>query len=125
MSDWKPEGYNSVSAYLMCDDPDAVIALLHAVFAAPVLRRYERPDGSLMHAEIRIDDTVVMIAQGGPEWSYKAHLHVYVSDVDAVYRKALDHGAVAVQAPERKSPDDDRRGGFRDMCGNTWWIATQ
>ncbi len=125
MTGWKPEGYNSVSVYLMCAKPEAVIDFLKAVFDAEELRRFLHAEGTLMHAEMRIDDTVVMLSSGGEGWSYEAHLHVYVKDVDAIYQRALDYGAEAVQEPERKTPDDDRRGGVKDACGNTWWIATQ
>ncbi|HST45626.1 MAG TPA: hypothetical protein VLK29_10440, partial [Luteimonas sp.] len=52
------------------------------------------------------------------------HVHVYVADVDAVYARALAAGATAVQAPVQKG-DADRRGGFRDAGGTTWWVATQ
>ena len=54
-----------------------------------------------------------------------AHLHVYVEDVDATHRRALESGGEGVQAPERKAGDSDRRGAVRDPTGNSWWIATQ
>jgi PhnB protein len=79
-----------------------------------------------MHAEVRIEDTVVMLADGGGAWpAFPAWLHVYVSDVDATYRRALDAGGVSVQEPQRRDGDPDRRGGVKDPGGNTWWIATQ
>jgi uncharacterized glyoxalase superfamily protein PhnB len=49
---------------------------------------------------------------------------VYVKDVDATYKRALAEGAVSVQVPEKKQ-DEDKRGGFRDSGGTTWWIATR
>lgn len=126
MTHWKPPTYNSVSVYLMSEKPEAVLAFLRAVFDGEILRHFSHPDGSIMHAEIRIDDTVVMLSGGGGgEWAYQAHLHVYVKDVEATYQRALEYGAEPVQPPQRKTPDDDCRGGVRDACGNTWWIATQ
>jgi uncharacterized glyoxalase superfamily protein PhnB len=83
------------------------------------------PDGSVMHAEIRIGDSVVMLGEAGGQWpAIPTFLHVYVDDVDAVYRRALDAGGVSVQAPAQKG-DQDKRGGVQDPGGNTWWIATQ
>ncbi len=122
----KPPGYSTVSPYLIAAGAQAVIDFLEQVFEAEELRRYDLPDGSIMHAEVRIGDTVVMIGDAGKEWPpVPAHLHVYVDDVDGTYRRALEAGGVSVQAPERKGQDPDRRGGVKDPAGNTWWIATQ
>lgn len=123
--EWKPANYNSVSAYLICAEPEAVIAFAQDVFGAELLRRFDRPDGSIMHCELLIDDTVVMMGGAKVTPKVETNLHVYVEDAEAVYARALSRGAEAVQAPERKSDDDDLRGGFRDPCGNTWWVATQ
>lgn len=126
MSAWKPEGYPSVSPYLMCADSEELIAFLVAVFGAGQVRRFDRPDGSLMHAEMRIDDSIVMVGGGATQHlSSEVHIHLYVPDAAAVYDRALAQGADAVQPPMRKSADDDLRGGFKDPAGNIWWVATQ
>lgn len=126
MSAWKPEGYPSVSPYLICPDPEKIIAFLAAVFGARQVRRFDRPDGSLMHAEMRIDDSIVMVGGGATQHlSSEVHIHLYVPDAAAVYDRALAHRAEAVQPPMRKSSDDDLRGGFKDPAGNLWWVATQ
>ncbi|WP_413989993.1 VOC family protein [Labrys okinawensis] len=126
MKDWKPANYNSVSPYLVCRDAERVIAFLTAAFKAELLRRFDRPDGSLMHAELRIDDSIVMLGGGARmEPSEGMHIHVYVRDVEAVYERALKAGGTSVQEPVRKRADDDRRAGVSDGCGNIWWIATQ
>jgi PhnB protein len=122
----KPQGYTSLSPYLVVHGAQKVIDFLKQTFGATELRRYDMPDGSIMHAELRVDDTVVMIADGGGEWPpFPSWLHVCVPDVDATYARALKAGGVSVQAPERKEGDPDRRGGVKDPGGNTWWIATQ
>lgn len=78
-----------------------------------------------MHAEVRLDDTVIMIADGNDGWPpVGAHVHVYVADVDAVYARALEAGAASVRAPVKKN-DADKRGGVKDAGGTTWWIATK
>lgn len=124
--EWKPEGHSSVSPYLITENAEAVITFLHAALGAVSLRRYDMPDGSIMHAEVRIDDTVVMIGQAGGDWPpVPCHLHVYVPDVDGTYARAIEHGAASVQEPTRKGDDPDRRGGVKDPGGNTWWFATQ
>ncbi|HEX9617424.1 MAG TPA: VOC family protein [Anaerolineales bacterium] len=122
----KPDGYSTVSPYLVAAGAQGVIDFLKQTFGASELRRYENPDGSIMHAEVRIGDTVVMIGEAGPEFpAVPSNLHVYVDDVDATYRGALAAGGVPVQEPVRREGDPDRRGGVKDPAGNTWWIATQ
>ena len=122
----KPDGYSTVSPYLVAAGVQGVIDFLKQTFGASELRRYENPDGSIMHAEVRIGDTVVMIGEAGPEFpAVPSNLHVYVDDVDATYRGALAAGGVPVQEPVRREGDPDRRGGVKDPAGNTWWIATQ
>lgn len=122
---YKPDGYNSLSPYLVVDDPDAVMAFLERVLGAKRLRRFEDDEGGVVHAEIRVDDTVVMIGGASEEWpAMRYNLHVYVPDVDATFQAALDAGAEAIQAPEQKD-DPDRRCGVRGPGGNAWWFATQ
>ena len=123
---WKPENYNSVSVYIVADNAQRVIEFLKNSFDAIDLRRYDNPDGTIMHAEVRINDTVVMIADAGGAYpAFPVWLHVYVPDAQATYKKALTAGGISVQEPVHKSGDPDLRGGVKDPCGNTWWISTQ
>lgn len=123
---WKPEGYPQVSPYLVVIDAEKTMAFLKEVFGATSLRRYDTPEGEVMHAELRIGESVVMIGEAGGEWKpAPAFLHVYVPDVDDTYNRALKAGGQGVQEPQRRGDDPDRRGGFRDPGGNTWWVATQ
>lgn len=123
---YKPENYNSVSPYLVVEGAEATIDFLRQVFDAVELRRYPGADGKIMHAEVRLDDTVIMLGDGGEGWpALPAHVHIYVSDVDAVYQRALAAGAVSIQEPLKQAGDEDRRGGVKDAGGTTWWIATQ
>jgi PhnB protein len=125
MSDWKPAGYPSMSPYLICKEPEALIAFLEAAFGGTLLRRFDRPDGSLMHAEVRIDDGVVMLGGMAGAGPTGAHIHLYVQDVSAAFERAVAAGATVIQKPERKRDDDDLRAGVSDALGTTWWIATQ
>jgi PhnB protein len=126
MSDsYKPSNYTSVSPYLIVDGASRTIDFLVRVFGAVELRRFPDADGKLMHAEVRIDDTVLMLADGGEGWPpVPSYVHVYVPDVDATYRHALEVGATSVQEPVKKE-DDDKRGGVKDAGGTTWWISTK
>jgi len=123
---FKPEGYSTVAPYLVVEGAAGTIAFLERVFEAEELRRFPDDSGKVIHAEVRIDDTVLMIADPGPpDWPAVAgHVHVYVENVDATYREALAAGAESVQEPAQKE-DEDRRGGVRDAGGTTWWIATR
>lgn len=126
MNDWKPPSYPSLSPYLISPEAEAVIAFLQAAFAGTLVRRFDRPDGTLMHAEVRIDDSIVMIGGGATEAvSAPIHLHLYVPDAREAFDRAIGAGASVVQEPERKRPDDDLRGGVRDPWGVIWWLATQ
>lgn len=74
---FKPGGYSSVSPYLMIDDSQPVIDFLEKTFDATELRRYDSPDGSIMHVEVRIDDTVIMIGErSGDLPSFSSTMHV-------------------------------------------------
>lgn len=125
MPKFKPESYNTVSPYLIVSDAAGTIKFLEEVFGAAVLRRSPDAEGRLRHAEVRIDDTVLMLADSAPGWPpVPSHAHVYVADVDATYLRALQVGATSVQEPVKKD-DEDKRGGVKDVGGTTWWIATR
>ena len=122
---YKPQGHTTVSPYLIVDGASQTIDFLKAVFGAIELRRFRDSSGKLMHAEVRIDDTVIMLADGAESWPpIPCYVHVYVRDVDKTYKKALDAGATSVQEPVKKD-DADKRGGVKDAGGTTWWIATK
>lgn len=123
---FKPDGYNSVSVYIMADDPPAVIDFLTAAFDAQPLRFSHRPDGSLAHGELRLDDTIVMISGANPDApAFPTWLHVYVPDVNKTYRRALAAGGRSIMEPVVPEGENDKRGGVTDPAGNTWWISTR
>ena len=122
---FKPQGYSTVSPYLIVAGAEDTISFLVRVFGAVELRRFSRPSGEIEHVEVRVGDTVVMLADGGDGWPpIPSNVHVYVPDVDKTYGLALEAGAVSVQEPVKKD-DEDRRGAVRDAGGTTWWIATR
>lgn len=122
---YKPADYSTVSAYLIVDGASRTIEFLKQAFGAVELRKFPDADGKLLHAEVRIGDSVIMLADGGEGWpSIPAYVHIYVPDVDATYQLALKAGATSVQEPVKKQ-DEDKRGGVKDAGGTTWWIATK
>ena len=125
MGAYKPDGYPSVSVYIMARGGQSVIDFVTAVFDATPLRRFDH-DGRILHAEMRLDDSVIMLADAHGEWPpVPAWLHVYVPDVDATYQRALAAGGSSIQAPSQRDGDPDKRGGVADPSGNQWWISTQ
>ncbi|HVT36927.1 MAG TPA: VOC family protein [Nevskiaceae bacterium] len=126
MTPHKPAGHNAATPYLIVNGADATVEFLKRVFGAAELLRMAGDGGRIKHAEVRIDDSVTMLADPVPPgWpAVAAHVHVYVRDVDETYRKALAAGAVSVQEPARRG-DEDKRGGVKDAGGTTWWIATR
>lgn len=123
---YKPSGSNSVSPYLLVDDAGAAIEFMKTVFdAVDDAAAFVGDDGRVMHAEVRIDDSVVMLGKANDAWpAVLCLVHVYVPDVDATYKRALHAGAESVHEP-MKADDEDKRGGVRDRLGTTWWIATK
>ena len=98
--------------------------LVKAAFGAMELERHEFGPKSF-HIEAQIGDSVIVLETGDPPHpeGIAGSIYVYVPDVDAAYRRALEHGAVSVAVPEDK-PYQERTAGFRDSFGNIWWIST-
>ena len=125
-SSFKPSGHSTVSPYLVVNEAAALIEFLEKLFGARQIVRIDGPNGTVMHAEIQIDDTVLMIGEAGEHWpATPAHVHVYVEDVDACYKKGLELGATSVQEPIRRGQEPNRRAGIKDSTGNTGWISTK
>ena len=119
-----PAGYPRVSPYLIVDDADGTLAFMLRVFDGESLRRHTTPDGRIMHAEVRLGDAVVMVGAAGPEWpAVPAALHIYVTNADETYRRAVAAGAVTVTEPTTQ-PYGDRSAYVRDVSGTTWFIST-
>ena len=106
-----PEGYHTVTPYLLVEDAAGLIPFLERAFDATLLGRYDSPDGRLMHASLQIGDSKVMMGQAAEQWpAMPAMLHLYVEDVDAVYRQAVEAGARSIREPEDQFYGD-RSGG--------------
>jgi len=103
-----------------------MIDLLKLLFDARELRRYETPDGGIMHAEVQVDDSVIMLGDSNEHYpSNKLLLHVYVKNVDETFTKAIKAGCKSVEEPKHRDGDPDKRGMFEDFSGNVWAVGTQ
>lgn len=119
-----PEGYHAVTPYLLAEDADGLIRFLEQAFEATLLSRYDGPDGRMAHAVLQVGDSKVMMGQSTPEWPpTRALIHLYVDDVDAVFRRALEAGGRVIRDPENTFYGD-RSAGVDDPHGNQWWLAT-
>jgi PhnB protein len=119
-----PEGFHSVTPYLFAEGAARLINFICAAFDGEVVFQQERPDGTVMHATIRVGDSMLMLADPTPEFgAMRSSIYLYVSDCDAVYQRALDSGGVSV-FPMMTLPSGERYGGVKDPCGNIWWVAT-
>lgn len=125
-SSFKPTGYNSVSPYFIVDGADKFIDLIKQIFDAKELRRYDMPDGTIVHAEIQIDDSVIMLGDSSDKFPpVSLVMHVYVPDVDETFDRAINAGCEIVERPKEREGDPDRRATFKDFAGNMWSVGTQ
>ena len=126
MKPYKPEAYSSLSPYLIIDDAQRLVDLLKTVFSATELRRFDREDGKIAHAELKLDDSILMISNSTVDYpGNTTMLHVYVPDVFGTFRLAIENGCEVVEQPVNKPGDPDTRGAFLDCAGNYWAVSTQ
>jgi len=124
MSTEFPHGHHSLTPYFTVEDADRLIAFLTKVFGGNVVKEDRYDDGRVQHARVRIGDSLIMLNQAGADYPANAsQMHLYVDDVESVYRNALVEGAVSLMEPNRR-PHGDQMAGFRDPTNNTWWIAS-
>jgi len=118
-----PKGYNSVSPYLVVDDVDKELEFIETVFAAEIREQQRNAEGKVSHGEARLGESIIMVRRASKELPAAAgSLHVWVEDVEATFRSALEHGAESVFAPQDRAYGN-REAGIRDPQGNIWWIA--
>ncbi|WP_035859042.1 VOC family protein [Cryptosporangium arvum] len=119
-----PDGYTSVTPWIISRDTAAVIDYLSAAFDAVELGRVVDPSGRIGHAEVRIGDAIVMLFDGEPSWpATPAFLRLYVEDAHAVQRRAVAAGGVAISDVTHLA-FGDLVGRVRDPFGNVWWLQT-
>lgn len=119
-----PEGYHSYTPYFVVEGAVKFIEFLQSAFGATETMRMPMPDGKLGHAEMRLGDSAVMLADGGAEQpARQLNGMVYVADCDAVFKKAVAAGGKGVREPANQFYGD-RMGVVLDPWGNSWAIAT-
>jgi len=119
-----PDGSHTVTPYLVVEGIPKLIEFLKQAFGAQERGRMARPDGGIMHAEVKIGDSVVMMGEPmGDSKAKPSTLYLYVEDVDAVYQRAIQAGGASVREPADQFYGD-RTGGVIDPCGNYWGIGT-
>lgn len=119
-----PDGYHSVTPYLVVESVPRVIEFLKAAFDAVEMERMADGNGRVMHAQVRIGDSILMMGEameGFPPMP--ASFYLYVPDTDSVYRQAVAAGGVSIMEPADQFYGD-RNAGVQDSCGNKWWIGT-
>lgn len=128
-----PPGYHSVTPYLSVAGAAAAIDFYVKAYGAKELMRVSGPGGAIGHAEIQIGDSRVMLADEFPDHNFRApksiggtpvHLHVYVEDVDAFFKRAVDAGAKVLR-PLANQFYGDRSGSVEDPFGHIWHFATR
>jgi PhnB protein len=127
-----PEGYHTATPYLIVDGATRALEFYARAFGAKELMRFPAPGGRIMHAEMRIGDSVIMLADEHPEMGYRGpralggspvSILLYVPDVDARFERALAAGAESVRAVENQFYGD-RSGTLVDPFGHVWTLST-
>lgn len=118
-----PEGLGTVTTYLHPRGAPALIEFLKRAFAADEMAVHREPEGTIVHAKIRVGGSVIEMGEANDPWlPMPTMLYVYVDDVDAWYRRALDAGATSMEPPALQ-PYGERRAAVRDAFGNHWYLA--
>jgi PhnB protein len=119
-----PAGYTAVTPWIISRDTAALLEFAKRAFGAEELALMAGPDGSIVHAEFRIGDAVVMGFDSKPGWPETPNfIRLFVDDGDATFKRAIEAGAVEVTAMTTLF-FGDRVGRVRDPLGNIWWIQT-
>jgi PhnB protein len=127
-----PEGYHTASPYLIAANATAALEFYRTAFGANVKRQLAMPDGKIMHAEMKIGDSIVMLADEfpsheafGPEYFGGSPVSVvlYVENADTLYAQALGAGATSLR-PMADQPFGERSGTVRDPFGHRWTLTT-
>ena len=119
-----PDGYHTITPYFVMKNPREFIEFLKKAFNAESVSMSVSPDSKVMHAEIRIGDSMMMMSEASENNpAVNGSIYLYVNDTDAIYKQALEAGAESLMEPADQFYGD-RNAGVKDPFGNTWWIGT-
>lgn len=118
-----PKNFHTLTPYLLVEGIDKLVEFLKKAFDAKVIDLMEMPDGTVMHAQLKIGDSMIMMGEPRSFKPMTGMLYLYVEDVDTVYKQAINAGATSLREPVDEFYGD-RAAGVEDMLGNQWWIAT-
>lgn len=119
-----PADCSAITPYLLVPDASRFIEFLKQAFGGVERERITRPGGSVLHAQVRIADSLLMIGEPQPPWKpLPMMLYLYVPDCDATYKQALAAGGTSVVEPADMFYGD-RHACVKDVADNHWWIAT-
>lgn len=127
-----PDGFYTITPHLVCRNAKQAIEFYGKAFGAEHVRTHLTPDGSVMHAELKIGNSIVMLGEEWPDWNVlspqalgnsSVFLHIYTDDVDALFKRAVDAGCTA-SMPVMDQFWGDRYGQVVDPFGHRWSIAT-
>ncbi|MGE5647704.1 MAG: VOC family protein [Acidobacteriota bacterium] len=119
-----PEGFHTVTPYLFVSGAAKLIDFMKQAFGAKEVERMPTPDGAIMHAQVKIGDSIIMLGDARDQWApMPTSLYLYVNDTDAVYKRALQAGGTSLREPADEFYGD-RSAGVKDPTGNMWWLAT-
>ena len=121
---YRPEGFNTISAYLFTENPEELIDFLKKAFYAEEINYSYREDGKTIgNCILKIGDSCFMLSQATePFLGMRTAFYLFVNDVDEVYKNALTNGAESI-FPPADMDYGDRQGGVMDVSGNYWWIS--
>lgn len=132
MSKAVPQGFHTITPHLVCRDAKKAIEFYQKAFGAETVRAHYMPDGKVMHAEVRIGDSIVMLGEEAPAWNVLSPqslgnssvvIHLFTDDVDSLYQRAVSAGCTATM-PLMDQFWGDRYGQVVDPFGHRWSLAT-
>lgn len=133
ITDGKPQGYTTMTPFLVCSPAAQAITFYGAVFGAELVSRMDNPNGTVMHAELSLGDGRLQLSDPSAEYELvpplpagpdSGSICIYVSDVDVVLAAAVEHGAL-VREPPSSFVTGDRYASIRDPFGHRWAVMTR
>lgn len=119
-----PDGYHTLTTFIIAIKAAQLIEFLKNAFDAMEHNSHKLPDGTVVHADLQIGDSRLMLAEGSEKYpAMPAMVYLYTADVDDFYKRALTAGGTSLREPANEFYGD-RTCGVMDISGNQWWIAT-